>query len=98
MLSLKNGVLFVNGTTVSKGDAFLSFLRKTGFSPDKIIFIDDREDNLISLEAAIQKLGRPVEYWGLHFLGAQKYLSTMISEDEFESRWQQLAVQARLLD
>lgn len=94
----RDGVLLVNGITVSKGDALLSFLKKTGFSPDKIIFIDDREDNLKSLEAAIQKLDKPVEYQGLHFLGAQKYPSKNISEEEFESKWQQLALQTRQLD
>jgi hypothetical protein len=92
------GVLFVNGTTVSKGDAFLSYLQKTGFFPNKIIFIDDKEDNLKSLEAAIQKLERPIEYQGLHYLGAQKYPSKMISEKEFELRWQELALQAKQLD
>lgn len=93
-----DGVLFVNGTTVSKGDAFLSFLQKTEFLPEKIVFIDDREDNLKSLEVAIQKLDRPIEYCGLHFLGAQKYPSKIISEEEFESRWQQLALQTKQLD
>jgi hypothetical protein len=93
-----DGVLFVNGTTVSKGDAFLSFLHKTEFLPEKIIFIDDREDNLKSLEAAIQKLDRPIEYHGLHYIGAQKYPSKMIPEKEFESRWEQLSLQAKQLD
>ncbi len=93
-----DGVLFVNGTTVSKGDAFLSFVKITDFLPEKIIFIDDREDNLKSLEAAIQKLDHRIEYQGLHFLGAQKYPSKAISEEEFETRWQQLALQAKELD
>lgn len=88
-----NGILFVNGTAVSKGEAFLSFLNKTGISPSKIIFVDDREDNLKSLEAAIKTLNKPVEYVGLHFLGAQQFPSKIISEDEFETRWQQLASQ-----
>lgn len=93
-----SGVLFVNGTTVSKGEAFLSFLEKSGFSPNKVIFIDDREDNLKSLEAAIQKLNKPIKYCGLHYLGAQKYPSKIISEEEFESRWQKLASQAKELN
>lgn len=89
------GILFVNGKMSSKGEAFLSFLEKSGLSPpDKIIFVDDREDNLQSLEAAIQQLEKPIEYRGLHFLGAQKYPSPLISEEEFTSRWQKLAAQA----
>lgn len=87
-----NGVLFVNG------EAFLSFLEKSRFFPNRVIFIDDREDNLKSLEAAIQKLDRPIEYQGLNYLGAQKYPSKMISEEEFESRWQKLASEAKELN
>lgn len=93
-----NGVLFVNGTSVSKGEAFLSFLKKTNFYPTKIIFIDDREDNLKSLEAVIKTLEKSIEYQGLHFLGAQNYPSKLISEDEFESRWQKLASEANTLN
>lgn len=93
-----NGVLFVNGTTVSKGEAFLSFLEKSRFFPNRVIFIDDREDNLKNLEEAIQKLDRPIEYQGYHYLGAQKYPSKMISEEEFESRWQKLASEAKELN
>lgn len=92
------GILFVNGTTVSKGEAFLSFLEKSSFFPNRIIFIDDREDNLKSLETALQKLDKPIEYLGLHYLGAQKYPSKMISEEEFESKWQNLAFIAQELD
>ncbi len=92
------GILFVNGTGVSKGEAFLSFLAKTPVCPNQIIFVDDREDNLKSLEVAIQKLGKPIEYIGLHFLGAQKSASKMISEDEFEFRWQKLASEAKKLN
>lgn len=93
-----NGVFFVNGTCVAKGEALLAFLEKTNFMPNKIIFVDDREDNLKSMEAAIQKFGKPIEFRGLHFLGAQKYPSMVISEDEFQSRWRKLASEAKELD
>lgn len=93
-----NGILFVNGTTVTKGEALLSFLEKTQISPNKVIFIDDREDNLKNVEAALQKLNRNIEFQGLHFTGAQNFPSKLISEAEFESRWQELASQATLLN
>lgn len=93
-----DGILFVNGTSVSKGEAFLAFLEKSGFSPNKVIFIDDREGNLKSVEAAIQKLDRPIEFYGFHYLGAQVYPSKMISEEEFESSWQKLAFELKKLN
>lgn len=86
-----DGILFVNGTVVSKGEALVAFLQKTKSTPTKIIFIDDREENLKDLEVAIKKLDRPIAYQGLHFLGAQKYPSTMLTEQEFEARWKELA-------
>lgn len=89
--TFSNGIFFVNGTKISKGDAFLAFLDKTHFYPNKVIFIDDREDNLKSIDNAIHSLNRPIEYHGLHFLGAQKFPSKAISEDEFTSQWQALA-------
>jgi hypothetical protein len=93
-----DGVIFSNGLTVSKGDAFLSFVQKAEFLPERVIFIDDREDNLESLRVAIQKLSQPIAYQGLHFLGAEKYPSKKISEEEFESSWQQLVLQVKQLD
>lgn len=93
-----DGMLFINGTTVSKGEALLSFLKKTRFLPDKVIFIDDREENLKSVEAAIQQMNRRVEYLGLHFLGAQNYPSEQISEEAFTASWQELALQAQQLN
>ena len=47
---------------------------------------------------AIQKLGKPIEYIGLHYVGAQKYPSQLISEEEFEARWQKIACKAKALN
>jgi hypothetical protein len=85
------GILFVNGTNVQKGEALVSFLQKVGRNPKKVVFVDDREENLVSVGKALQSLDETIEYKGLHFLGAQNYPSKEISEDEFESRWVQLA-------
>lgn len=93
-----DGIFFANGTSVSKGEAFLSFLKKSGSFPNRVIFIDDREENLKSLEAAIQTLDTPVTYQGLHYLGAQNYPSKSITEEEFESKLQKLASEVKELN
>lgn len=94
----QEGILFVNGRVISKGTALLSFLEKIDFSPKKIIFIDDREENLKSVEEALQTLERSIEFLGIHYVGAQNYPSESISEEEFESHWQQLADEAKEID
>lgn len=91
------GVLFVNGTVTSKGEALLAFLRKISFYPTKIIFIDDREDNLRSVEDAVNNLDKPIVFKGIHFTGAQAYPSDFISEEEFKNYWQLLAAKTKEL-
>lgn len=90
-----DGIFFVNGTNVSKGEALLAFLKKIHFTPTKIIFIDDREDNLKSVETALHEFHPRVDYIGLHYREAQNYPSKFISEGEFESKWQKLADEAK---
>lgn len=89
----QEGILFVNGTTVSKGEALLLFLKKTNNTPSTVIFVDDREENLKSVELALQNI--QIKFHGLHFLGAQNYPSKTISEEEFESKWQQLLLKLK---
>lgn len=90
----RNGVFCANGDNLPKGDAFLAFVARTGVNPDKIIFVDDRIDNQKSMEAAAQKLDRPVEFIGLHYTGAKKYPSKVISREEFESAWKKTVATA----
>ena len=92
----QDGILFVNGTTCSKGAALLAFLQHTLFNPKRIIFIDDREDNLKSVEAALQ--GKSIDYQALHFIGAKNYPSEILTEEQFESRWKELADEAERLN
>jgi hypothetical protein len=84
-----DGMLFVNGKNVTKGDALTAFLDKAKLSPSKIIFVDDREENLKSVEEAAYKLG--IEFRGIHYLGAQKYPSKPVTEEQFQSQWTSLA-------
>lgn len=94
----RNGVFCANGDNLPKGDAFLAFVAKTGVAPDKIIFVDDRINNQESMEAAVQKLDRPVEFIGLHYTGAAKYPSKAISQEEFESVWKKTIATASELN
>lgn len=93
-----NGILFVNGTVCSKGEAFITFLQHADVHPKKIIFIDDREENLKSLEESIKQIKKPIEYHGIHFLGAINYSSEVITEELFEARWKELAEESKKID
>lgn len=87
----KSGIFFVNGSGKLKGEALVSFMKKTGFVPKKVLFIDDREDNVQILETALKAFNPEIQYQGVIFHGAGEYPSKIISEKEFEEKWQELA-------
>jgi hypothetical protein len=92
------GILFVNGSTATKGEALVAFLKRTGQSPKKVIFIDDREEHVKSVEASLQAFNSSIEYTGVHFTGAKDYPSKVISEGEFEAKWKATALQAQAVN
>ena len=92
-----SGVLFVNGSVCPKGDALIAFLKRTGYLPKKVIFIDDREDNLRSVESALLAFNPSIVFKGLHYTGAKDYPSPSISEQQFEAQWQEVAERAKSL-
>lgn len=57
------GVIFAN--SVKKGEVLKAFLEAQNFTPKNIIFIDDRQECLESVDAATKTLGIP--YVGLQF-------------------------------
>jgi hypothetical protein len=92
------GVLFANGPKVSKGDVLLAFFEETGFYPSKVIFIDDREDNLKSVAEALEKLDKQIQFHGLLYAGAKNYPSVIISEQEFQKKWEQVVLESKKID
>lgn len=91
----KRGVLFANGSGGSKGALLTRFFLKVDYTPQKVIFVDDREENLKSVEEALQTLYPSVEFLGIHYTGAKDYPSPFIDEKSFELKWQQFADQAK---
>jgi FMN phosphatase YigB (HAD superfamily) len=78
-----------------KEEALIAFFQETGCMPEKVIFIDDRPDQVEKLEVRLEKLG--IEFVGIRFSGADERvkafdpavadlqfsrLPTIISDDE----------------
>jgi hypothetical protein len=57
------GILFAGNN--DKGALFVSFLETIKFFPKKVIFVDDKEKNVISLESALKKSHPSIEFIGL---------------------------------
>ncbi len=60
------GILFTCGG--NKGQALFSFLRRIGYSPKRIVFVDDKENNLRELEKEAEK--QNILFVGLRYAGA----------------------------
>ncbi|MBI2711830.1 MAG: DUF2608 domain-containing protein [Bdellovibrio sp.] len=59
-----HGVLSV-GESNSKGLVFSEFLRKLKFVPKKVVYVDDREKHVKSMEVELKKAGIP--YYGFRY-------------------------------
>lgn len=53
-----SGVIYATNKQ-DKGELLLQILEATGYRPEKIVFVDDKADSLISLETALTELGIP---------------------------------------
>lgn len=93
----RNGYLFTNGDSNSKGAVLVDFLQRAHLHPKKIIFIDDREENLTAVQEALTQFDPSIGYTAILYTGAENYPSQEISERDFEQRWKELAEETQRL-
>jgi hypothetical protein len=89
----EKGILYCGENT--KGEALTAFFQATGQTPDKVVFIDDRWEQITQLETELETLGIP--FIGIRFSGADarvkafdpavadlqlSYLPKIISDEE----------------
>lgn len=86
----RQGVLFVNGSHISKGEALVHFLEKSSLKPEAIIFVDDREENVQSVQEALSVKYPEIAFTGLHFTAAKHSPSLPLSEEAFCQKWQKV--------
>jgi hypothetical protein len=59
--------------SVPKGEVLKAFLQKYDLHPTRIIFIDDKPENLVEVKAVIEPLG--IEVIAVEYRGADPYLT-----------------------
>jgi hypothetical protein len=73
-LSTNHPALYANGVIYcgdnSKAETLIAFFQATGRMPKKVVFVDDRWDQVENLEVELEKLG--IQFVGMRFGGADK--------------------------
>lgn len=87
-----NGVLICGDE--AKGSVLIDFLRAMDLKYKKIIFIDDRENNLLSVQEALSQHYPQTTFVGLHYKGANNYPSKAVDKKEFRSVWKSIIASA----
>lgn len=64
-----HGILFANDQ--HKGPVLVAFLEQIGWTPKKVIFVDDRLDYLETVEASLKDTG--IEFLGYHYTATHKH-------------------------
>lgn len=81
----KNGILCSNGNP--KGETLVEFIKQVNYLPDTFIFVDDREDNVLDVQAALAKHHPHIHYIGIVYLGAMNQTTPAIDEATFKQAW-----------
>lgn len=91
------GILCTNGegNKMNKGDVLLAFLHKINYMPKKVIFVDDKIENIQDMEKALTNLNEKISFVGVHYQGAEIYNASEVSSQTFEEEWQHLLVQSK---
>ena len=91
------GILCSNGegNQINKGDVLVAFLHKVKYLPQTIIFIDDKIENLENMEQVLAKFDKQINFIGIQYKGAEAYPSRAITQEVFESNWNELVVQTK---
>lgn len=88
------GILFslrrLEGET-SKGAVLCAFLKKIEYTPEWVVLVDDREENLKSVRAELEKQYRDTKFIGILYTGCKKNEpSDNLTEDEFKKNAEDL--------
>jgi len=95
----KEGILCSNGegSELGKGKVLVEFLKKVNYEPQTIIFIDDREKNIVDVEKALLTYNSNIRYIGLVYKGADHYPTKMVDEKSFREKWLEVINQSKII-
>lgn len=84
--TFQNGVLFTT-LACSKGELLKAFFEKIGWKPRTVIMVDDKRENLESIQAELKKMG--IAFAGFEYTGADT-LSALFDKEVAEFQMQHL--------
>jgi len=87
LVSYKQGIIFCEGGRNDKGQVLFSIMDMVGFKPKKIIFVDDKYSNLLSLEKACVE--RDIPFVGIRYSRFDNKV-TVLDPEQVEQEYQEL--------
>jgi hypothetical protein len=99
--SYKQGILFANGENrkgsdaYSKGEILIKWMTLLSFKPKKVIFIDDKRENVEEMESTLRTFDPSIEFTGIEFTGAIDYSDASVDHETFHKKWSALIEEAK---
>lgn len=78
--TFEEGIICANGTKNSKGEVLAEFLKVINFQPKKVIFIDDRVENALSVEEEMEK--RKIPCQSFLYKGAGGFIAEKFHDED----------------
>ncbi len=80
-----NGILFTNGEFgLKKGEALILALKGCSQKPKKVIMVDDKEKNLISIEKELRRYDASIVFTGIIYTVTH---TPLMKESAFKKYW-----------
>lgn len=85
---IKEGVILTNGEGVKKHQILAAFLKKVGWQPKKVIFVDDSRPLIEQMADSMKQQG--ISFIGYEYKGAKLAKPRPIAKEDFEREWANL--------
>ncbi|MFA6915431.1 MAG: DUF2608 domain-containing protein [Parachlamydiales bacterium] len=91
----REGVIFSNGLINPKGKVLKEFFEATGHLPQKVIFVDDVMNNVVSVREVMLDMGVNCEAY--HYKGIEQVLIPAIAAAEAKKAWKKTIERALVM-
>ncbi len=97
--AFRYGILFSNGeqSKNTKGQLLTEFFKKANAKYRTVVFIDDKRSNLESVENALKNYDPSIQFLGLEYTGAEKFVSPKVDALTFLIIWEYLQKKSKEL-
>jgi len=93
---MERGIVYC-GHRASKGDLIQDVLKVLKWQPERIIFVDDKQDNIVSLSQALKGYFPSIAFTGIHYKAMEVLVGAPSNALHFKEKFSSLVQNAQAI-